>query len=116
MPDENRDHYEHHPIEDIDPTKIKTRSSITNGICESFHKTILNEFCWKRCSRTQPSGTPLQHRATSSGKYCYGKTPTETFAESKHLAKEKELDNETWWSHDPQNRTPTTIANLSAGR
>ncbi|MCC6329926.1 MAG: transposase, partial [Acidobacteria bacterium] len=28
-----------------------------------------------------------------SGKYCYGKTPMETFAESKHLAKEKELDN-----------------------
>ncbi|MGQ0540525.1 MAG: integrase core domain-containing protein, partial [Blastocatellia bacterium] len=51
-----------------------------------------------------------------SGKYCYGKTPMETFAESKHLAIEKELDNEKWWSHDSQNRTPTPIENLSTVR
>jgi hypothetical protein len=44
-----------------------------------------------------------------SGKYCYGKTPKETFAKSKHLANEKELDNEKWWSHNPRNRTPTTV-------
>ena len=29
---------------------------------------------------------------THSGKYCYGKTPMETFRDAKHLAKEKELD------------------------
>ena len=27
-----------------------------------------------------------------SGKYCYGKTPMQTFLDSKHLAKEKALD------------------------
>jgi hypothetical protein len=32
------------------------------------------------------------HERTHSGKYCYGKTPIETFSASKHLAKEKELD------------------------
>jgi hypothetical protein len=29
---------------------------------------------------------------THSGRYCDGKTPMETFLESRHLAKEKELD------------------------
>jgi hypothetical protein len=27
-----------------------------------------------------------------TGKYCYGKTPMETFLDSKHIAKEKQLD------------------------
>ena len=31
-------------IEDIDHTKTKARSPQTNGICERFHKTILQEF------------------------------------------------------------------------
>ncbi|CCN91948.1 hypothetical protein VIBNISFn27_p10107 [Vibrio nigripulchritudo SFn27] len=32
-------------INDIDHTKTKAMSPQTNGICERFHKTILNEFC-----------------------------------------------------------------------
>ena len=32
------------PIEDIDHTRTKTKSPPTNGICERFHKTVLNEF------------------------------------------------------------------------
>lgn len=44
-----------------------------------------------------------------SGKYCYGKTPMQTFEESKHLAKEKELDNQKWWESDSQHRTTTTV-------
>ena len=31
-------------IEDIDPSRTKTKSPQTNGICERFHKTVLNEF------------------------------------------------------------------------
>tara|TARA_Y100001963_G_scaffold118820_1_gene165615 strand:+ start:572 stop:784 length:213 start_codon:yes stop_codon:yes gene_type:complete len=31
-------------ISDIDHTKTKAMSPQTNGICEGFHKTILNEF------------------------------------------------------------------------
>lgn len=46
-----------------------------------------------------------------SGRYCYGKTPMETFNESKHLAQEKELDNEKWWTLDSTNRTSTIEAN-----
>jgi hypothetical protein len=46
-----------------------------------------------------------------SGRYCYGKTPLETFAESKHLAKDKELDNQKWWAYDANNRTDSTVGN-----
>ena len=31
-------------IEDIDQSRTKTKSPQTNGICECFHKTVLNEF------------------------------------------------------------------------
>ncbi len=31
-------------IEDIDHTRTKTKSPQTNGICERFHKTLLDEF------------------------------------------------------------------------
>jgi transposase InsO family protein len=31
-------------INDIDHTKTKVKSPQTNGICERFHKTVLNEF------------------------------------------------------------------------
>jgi hypothetical protein len=32
------------PVEDIDHSRTKTKSPQTNGICECFHKTALNEF------------------------------------------------------------------------
>jgi len=39
---------EHHELflalEDIDHTKTKARSPQTNGICERFHRTMLDEF------------------------------------------------------------------------
>ena len=31
-------------VEDIDHTRTKTRSPQTNGICERFHRTVLDEF------------------------------------------------------------------------
>lgn len=31
-------------MNDIDHTRTKAQSPQTNGICERFHKTILNEF------------------------------------------------------------------------
>lgn len=31
-------------IEDIDHSRTKTKSPQTNGLCERFHKTVLNEF------------------------------------------------------------------------
>ncbi len=32
------------PIEEIDHTRTKTKSPQTNGICERFHKTLMDEF------------------------------------------------------------------------
>ena len=41
---EQQDYQLHLAINDIEHTKTKTQSPQTNGICERFHKTILQEF------------------------------------------------------------------------
>lgn len=122
----NREHHEFQlylSIEDIDHSKTKARHPQTNGICERFHKTILNEFYQiafrKKVYQTlEELQTDLdewmQHyneERPHSGKYCYGKTPRQTFQESKHLAQEKELDNKKWWS-DSQDLTPQKLSEI----
>ncbi len=92
-------------IEDIDHTRTKAKSPQTNGICERLHRTIKNEFYQvafrKKIYRTVEE---LQHdldnwlnlynqERTHTGKYCYGRTPYQTFLETKHLAREKMIDN-----------------------
>lgn len=103
----NREHHEYQlylALEDIDHTRTKARSPQTNGICERFHKTIQDEFYSvafrkKLYSSLEELQTDLDtwiqwynEKRTHSGKYCYGKTPMQTFLDSKHLAKEKQLD------------------------
>lgn len=98
---------EHHPyellldLEEIEHTRTKARHPQTNGICERFHKTILNEFY--RIAFRKRIYTTLEELQADldvwlkeynenrphSGKWCYGKTPLETFHESLHIAKEK---------------------------
>ena len=91
-------------IEDIDHTKTKTKSPQTNGICERFHRTILEEFYQiafrKKIYRSleelqldldewiESYNTDRPH----SGRYCYGKTPMETFKDSLRIAKDKMLN------------------------
>jgi transposase InsO family protein len=99
-----REHHEFQlylTIEDIDHTKIKAKSPQTNGICERFHRTIQDEFyaiAFRK--KMYDSIEALQadldewmgyynNERPHSGRYCYGKTPIETFADSKVLAKEK---------------------------
>lgn len=90
-------------VENIDPTRTKTRQPQTNGICERFHKTMLNEFYRvtfrKKISRTLEElqadldawmEEDNQHRP-HQGRWCYGKTPMQTFRDSVSLAKEKIL-------------------------
>jgi transposase InsO family protein len=122
----SREHHEYQlylAIEDVDHTKTKVKSPQTNGICERFHKTILNEFyqiafrkkLYQTLDELQADVNEwMRHyneERPHSGKYCYGKTPMETFAESKHLAQEKELDNEKWWTLDEKHRTSTATEN-----
>ena len=91
-------------LEDIEHTRTKTKHPQTNGICERFHQTIQNEFyatAFRR--RRYTSLEQLQADAddwvkeynetrTHSGKHCYGKTPWQTFVDSKPLALAKQLD------------------------
>ena len=90
-------------IEDIDHTRTKTKSPQTNGICERFNKTLLNEFYRvafrKRLYRTlaelqqdldafvEEYNTERPHQ----GRWCFGKTPMQTFVDSVPLAKEKQI-------------------------
>jgi len=90
-------------VEDIDHTRTKTRSPQTNGICERFHKTVLNEF-YRVAFRKKLYGTLEELQADldawlreynetrpHQGRWCYGKTPMQTFLDSVPLAKEKLL-------------------------
>lgn len=90
-------------VEDIDHTKTKARSPQTNGICERFHRTMQEEF-YSIAFRKKVYETleALQedvdqwidyynNARTHSGKHCYGKTPMQTFLDSKKLADEKDL-------------------------
>ena len=92
-------------LEDIDHTKTKAKSPQTNGICERFHKTILEEF-YQIAFRKKIYETIEELQADldnwiksynierpHSGRFCYGKTPMETFNDSLPLAKEKILNN-----------------------
>jgi transposase InsO family protein len=86
---------------DIEHTKTKTRHPQTNGICERFHKTILNEF-YQITFRKKIYTTldELQkdlddwlvyynHQRTHQGKMCCGRTPIETLIDGKKHWKEK---------------------------
>ena len=101
---ENHDYELYLSIEDIEHTKTKTRHPQTNGICERFHRTIQDEF-YRVAFRKKVYNTldelqkdldkwinQYNNERTHSGKYCYGKTPMETFKDSLSLAKEKLLN------------------------
>jgi transposase InsO family protein len=102
-----RDHHEYElyvSIEEIEHTKTKARHPQTNGICERFHKTIQDEFYSSAFrKKLYTSIEEIQgdldewlrqynEERPHSGKYCFGKTPMQTFKDSKHLADEKMLD------------------------
>lgn len=103
-------HREHHQyqlylaIENIDHSRTRARSPQSNGICERFHKTLQEEF-YSVAFRKQLYSTLEQLQTdldawvnwynterTHSGRYCFGKTPWQTFLDSRHLAHEKMLD------------------------
>jgi len=103
----NLEHHEYQlflAVEDIDHTRTKARSPQTNGICERFHRTMLDEFyriafrkkLYESLEQLQMDADQwieqYNKERTHSGKYCYGKTPMETFQSAKHLAEEKMID------------------------
>ena len=88
-------------VEDIDHTRTKAKSPQTNGICERFHKTVLNEFyrvafrkkIYKTLEELQSDLDTwiklYNEERPHQGRWCYGKTPMQTFVDSIPLAKEK---------------------------
>jgi transposase InsO family protein len=91
-------------IETIDHTRTKARHPQTNGICERFHRTIQEEF-YAVAFRKKIYTTLAElqkdldewieqynRERTHTGKYCFGRTPWQTFQETKHLARAKQLD------------------------
>jgi len=90
-------------VENIDHSKTKAKSPQTNGICERFHKTVLNEFyqvafrkkVYNRLDELQEDlDIWMEHyneERPHSGRNCDGKTPLDTFNETKYLANEKTI-------------------------
>jgi transposase InsO family protein len=91
-------------LNDIEHSRTKAKSPQTNGICERFQKTVLDEFyriAFRR--KIYPTLEELQRdlfewlesyntQRPHQGKRCQGKTPMITFLENLPLAKEKLLD------------------------
>jgi transposase InsO family protein len=91
-------------IEGIDHSKTQVRHPQSNGICERFHRTIQEEFYAvafrkKLYDNLQELQKDLDEwmayynqERPHSGRYCFGKTPMQTFIESLPLARQKLLD------------------------
>ncbi|QTL36463.1 IS481 family transposase [Pseudoalteromonas viridis] len=100
---EHHDYQLYLAINDIDHTKTKAMSPQTNGICERFHKTILQEFYQvtfrkKLYSSLEELQKDLDewinyynNDRTHQGKKCCGRTPLETLLDGKSIWVEKNL-------------------------
>lgn len=100
---EHHDYQLYLAINDIEHTKTRAMSPQTNGICERFHKTILNEFY--QVTFRKKLYTTLEelqkdlddwmeyynNQRTHQGKMCCGRTPIATFLDGKTIWAEKNL-------------------------
>ena len=91
-------------VNDIDHTKTKAMSPQTNGICERFHKTILQEFYQITFRKTLYSDLDslqkdldvwldfYNNERTHQGKMCCGRTPMQTLLEGKAVWESKNVN------------------------
>ena len=98
---EQHDYQLYLALNDIEHTRTKARHPQTNGICERFHKTILQEFYQPGLRRkVYQSLEELQtdldewldyynNERTHQGKLCCGRTPMETLIDGKSIWQEK---------------------------
>ena len=101
---EQHDYQLYLAINDIDHTKTKAMSPQTNGICERFHKTILQEFYQvtfrkKLYADIETLQKDLDdwlnyynNERTHQGKVCNGRTPMETLLSGKLIWDGKNLN------------------------
>ena len=90
-------------ISNIDHTKTKVKHPQTNGICERFHKTILNEFyqiAFRKKIYNSMEELQLDldqwlkyynEDRTHQGKKCCGRTPMQTLIDATELVENKKL-------------------------
>ncbi|MGG2143184.1 IS481 family transposase [Symbiopectobacterium sp. RP] len=101
---EQHDYQLYLAINDIEHTKTKAMSPQTNGVCERFHKTILQDF-YQVTFRKKLYGDleSLQvdldnwlwhynNERTHQGKMCCGRTPMATLLDGKRIWAEKNLN------------------------
>jgi transposase InsO family protein len=98
---EQHDYQLYLAMNDIEHTKTKARSPQTNGICERFHKTILQEFyqvtfrkkVYADIDALQKDLDEWNHyynnERTHQGKMCCGRTPMATLEDGKQIWQEK---------------------------
>jgi len=98
---ETHDYQLYLAINDIEHTKTKAKSPQTNGICERFHKTILQEFyqvtfrkkIYRDIETLQVDLDEwldkYNYERTHQGKMCCGRTPMVTLEDGKDIWQEK---------------------------
>ena len=98
---EHHDYQLYLAVNDIDHTKTKAKHPQTNGICERFHKTVLQEFyqvTFRKKLYTDLNELQndldewldyYNNERTHQGKMCCGRTPLETLEDGKGLWQEK---------------------------
>jgi len=101
---ETHDYQLYLAVNDIDHTKTKVKSPQTNGICERFHKTILQEFyqvtfrkkIYEDLESLQADLDDwlsyYNRERTHQGKMCCGRTPWDTLIDGKQIWQEKYLN------------------------
>jgi transposase InsO family protein len=94
-------------IEGIEHSKTQVRHPQTNGICERLHRTMQEEFYAVAFRKKVYNSLDEMQRdldewmkyynqeRAHSGRYCFGKTPMETFKESLILARQKMIGQST---------------------
>ncbi|MEV8468672.1 integrase core domain-containing protein, partial [Fluviibacterium sp. DFM31] len=90
-------------VEDVDHSRTEANSAQTNGICKRFHRTIKDAiydiaFCKKLYRSVKALQVDLDvwlvncnEQRPHSGKYCYVKTPVQTFRETLNIVFEKTI-------------------------
>lgn len=98
---EQHDYQLYLSVNEIEHTKTKARHPQTNGICERFHKTILQEFYQPSLRRKVYSSLEelqqdldewleyYNNDRTHQGKKCCGRTPMQTLEDGKKIWMEK---------------------------
>lgn len=101
---ENHEYELYLQIEGVDHSKTKVRHPQSNGICERLHRTMQDEFYALTFRRKLYHDLETlqidldewikyyNNERPHSGRYCFGKTPMQTFNESLNLAKQKLLN------------------------